>query len=144
MPHRNVSEVIEGHRIVSMPAGAGVREAARRMTTEHVASVVVTDETAHIVGIFTERDLTSRVVAAGLDPEKTTLKQVMSATPLTIGPEATVADALRSMHLNNLRHLPVLVDGQVVGVVSMRDFVGAEVAAVEGQCQTMDCLTEIM
>lgn len=144
MPHRSVSEVIEGHRIVALPAMAGVREAARRMTAEHVASVVVTDGDAHIVGIFTERDLTSRVVAEGLDPEKTPLAQVMSPTPLTIGPEATVADALRMMHLNGLRHLPVLQGGDVIGVVSMRDFVGAEVAAVEGQCKTMDCLTEIM
>lgn len=144
MPHRSVSEVIEGHRIVSLPADADVREAARRMTAEHVASVVVTDNDAHIVGIFTERDLTSRVVAGGLDPERTALSQVMSPTPLTIGPDATVAEALRMMHLNGLRHLPVLSAGQVVGVVSMRDFVGAEVAAVEGECKTMDCLTEIM
>lgn len=144
MPHRSVSEVIEGHRIVALPAVAGVREAARRMTDEHVASVVVTDGDAHIVGIFTERDLTSRVVAGGLDPESTPLSKVMSPTPLTIGPEATVADALRMMHLNGLRHLPVLQGGDVIGVVSMRDFVGAEVAAVEGQCKTMDCLTEIM
>lgn len=144
MQNRSVSEVIAGHRIVSLPAAAGVREAAVRMSKEHVASVVVTDAQAHVVGIFTERDLTSRVVADGLDPEKTTLENVMSPAPLTIEPGATVAEALRKMHLNGLRHLPVMVGDQVVGVVSMRDFIGAEVASVEGQCKTMDCLTEIM
>lgn len=144
MPHRSVSEVIRGHRVVSLPAEAGVREAARRMTEERVASVVVTGDNARVIGIFTERDLTSRVVANGLDPGATSLRQVMSAAPLTIDPDATVGDALRAMHLNRLRHLPVLDDGKVVGVVSMRDFVGAELAIADGQCDAMDALTEIM
>lgn len=144
MSYRNVAEVVEGHRVVSLPVGASVRDAAAYMTQEHVASVVVTDQGEHVAGIFTERDLTARVVAGGLDPEKTPLVKVMTQSPITIAPDATVAEALRVMHLNGLRHLPVMEDGKVMGVVSMRDFIGAEKAAADREYETMDKLTEIL
>ncbi|PWC31091.1 CBS domain-containing protein [Azospirillum sp. TSO35-2] len=142
MMTRSVGELIGRHRVVALPPTATVREAARRMKAEHVASVIVTDPERHAAGIFTERDLTDRVVADGLDPDTTQLDAVMTHCPVTTGPDVTVADALRRMSDNNLRHLPVVVNGVVVGLVSMRDFVGDELALFDREKERMDSLSE--
>lgn len=145
MIHRNIGELLGQHRVVSLPAGASVREAARRMKAAHVASVIVTapiDE--HIEGIFTERDLTDRVVADGLDPDHTPLSMVMTPCPITADPATSVAEALRRMAGNNLRHLPVVQNGHVVGVVSMRDVMGEELMVLEREKEMMDSLTEVI
>ncbi len=143
--HRNVGELLSQRRVVSLPSGATVREAARRMKAAHVASIVVTapvDE--EIEGIFTERDLTDRVVADGLDPDGTPLSMVMTPCPITVDVDTSVAEALRRMAGNGLRHLPVLQQGHVVGVVSMRDMMGEELMVLEREKDMMDSLTEVI
>lgn len=145
MMHRNVGDLLGQHRVVSLPSGATVRDAARRMKAAHVASIVVTafiDE--QIEGIFTERDLTDRVVAEGLDPDSTPLSQVMTPCPITAEAETTVAEALRRMAANGLRHLPILRNGRLVGVVSMRDMMGEELMVLEREKEMMDSLTEVI
>lgn len=145
MMHRNIAEVVGHQHLVSLPPGATVREAAGVMKAAHVASVVVAgSEDRHLEGIFTERDLTERVVAGGLDPDATRLDAVMTPCPITVGPDTAVRDALRSMHANGLRHLPIVEDGRVVGVVSMRDFLGEELAAIDHERALMDSLTEVL
>ena len=72
-------------------------------------------------GIVTERDMTTRVVAAGLDPDTTPLSSVMTADPDTLEPSATALAALDLMERHHYRHLPIAVDGEVVGMVSIRD-----------------------
>lgn len=142
MMTRTVGDLVLNHRVVALPPQATVREAARRMKAEHVASIVVTDPEQHAAGIFTERDLTDRVVADGLDPDATVLSAVMTPCPVTTSPGTAVADALRCMATNALRHLPVVEDGRVVGIVSMRDFVGHDLAVLDREKAVMDSLTE--
>lgn len=148
MSHRSIGRTIgglvQGHRVVALPPDASVREAARRMKAEHVASIVVTDPEAHAVGIFTERDLTDRVVADGLDPDATPLSAVMTLCPVTAGPDMRADDALRCMAVNGLRHLPVVEEGRVIGLVSMRDFVGEELAALDRDRALMDSVAEAL
>jgi Predicted signal-transduction protein containing cAMP-binding and CBS domains len=145
MMHRNVGDLLGQHRVVSLPSGATVRDAARRMKSAHVASIVVTASVnEQIEGIFTERDLTDRVVAEGLDPDSTPLSQVMTPCPITADVETTVADALRRMSANGLRHLPILQTGHLVGVVSMRDMMGEELMVLEREKEMMDSLTEVI
>lgn len=145
MMHRNVGELLNHHRLVALPANATVRDAARRMKAAHVASVViVTAEDDSIEGIFTERDLTDRVVADGLDPDTTPLSVVMTPCPITIGPDTSVRDALRQMAGNGLRHLPIVQGDHVVGVVSMRDFMGEELAVLDNEQRLMESLTEVI
>ena len=145
MMHRNVGDVVSNRRVVSLPADASVRDAAARMKASHVASVVVTESgDDHLEGIFTERDLTERVVAGGLDPERTRLSEVMTPCPITVGLETSVRDALRRMSDNGLRHLPIVEGGTVVGVISMRDFMGEELSLIEHERELMDSLTEVM
>ena len=143
--HRNVGDLLNHRHVVSLPPEASVREAVRQMKAAHVASVVVTATADdRIEGIFTERDLTDRVVAEGLDPDSTPLSQVMTPCPITADAGTTVADALRRMSVNGLRHLPILQNGHLVGVVSMRDMMGEELMVLEREKEMMDSLTEVI
>ncbi|HEY0835317.1 MAG TPA: CBS domain-containing protein [Azospirillum sp.] len=145
MMHRNVGDLLTNRRVVHLPPSATVREAACQMKASHVASVVVTDHgDDHLEGIFTERDLTERVVAAGLDPERTPLSAVMTPCPITVDLDTTVRDAMRHMFCNGLRHLPIVRGDKVVGIVSMRDFMGEELALLDREKELMESLTEVI
>lgn len=144
MMHRNIGDMLNSHRVVSLSPDATVREAARQMKKAHVASVVVLQDDETIVGIFTERDLTDRVVAEGLDPDRTALSSVMSRCTVVCKPGTSVRDALRSMAGNDVRHLPVVDDEHVVGVVSMRDFMGDELAMLDREKALVESLTEVL
>ncbi|WP_029009540.1 CBS domain-containing protein [Azospirillum halopraeferens] len=145
MMHRHVGDLLSSRHVVSLPPDSSVRLAATRMKAAHVASVVVTDgEDGHLEGIFTERDLTERVVAGGLDPDGTALSVVMTPCPITVDVDTSMRDALRRMFLNGLRHLPVVHGGKVVGILSMRDFMGEELAQLDRERELVESLTEVL
>ena len=73
-----------------------------------------------LIGIFTERDAVFRVMADGLDPDSTLLRDVMTPDPTTVAPDETFGYALLLMHENGFRHVPVVENGRPVGVVSAR------------------------
>ncbi len=97
--------------------GGGAADDAR-----HVRAVLVVEGDANLVGIFTERDAISRVLAAGRDPLTTTLADVMTNNPETISPQHTAPEMLRLMKEARVRHLPVVRDGKTVGIVVRNDF----------------------
>lgn len=130
MKSRRVSDVFLSNRIIALAPDASVREASHLMAREKVGAVLVTVED-HLAGIFTERDALSRVLANKLDPDLTTLREVMTPDPISTAPDAGAIDALRLMRDGGYRHLPVVQDGTLVGVVSLRDFVGSELAEIE-------------
>ncbi len=131
MPHRRIQDILRNQRLLHLAPSVSVREAAREMSKRHVAAVIVTEGEDHLGGIFTERDLLDRVVVPGLDPDTTPLSKVMTPNPAFVGPGDTVRDALDTMDAKGVRHLPVAVEGRVLGVVSMRDFVADEVAILD-------------
>ena len=131
MPHRRIQDVLRNQRLLHLGPAITVREAARKMSERHVAAVLVTESDDTLDGIFTERDLLDRVVVPGLNPDATPLSKVMTAKPATVSPGDTVREALALMDAKGIRHLPVAVEGRVVGVVSMLDFVGDEVAVLD-------------
>ncbi|MGQ9365616.1 CBS domain-containing protein [Azospirillum sp. ST 5-10] len=121
MPTRKIiPDVIKDQTLVCLPPDASVGEAVQRMAQHRIAAVLVTEGTV-LKGIFTERDLTVRVVAAGRDAAATPLSAVMTADPDTLGPDAPASEALDLMERHRYRHLPVVQDGNVVGIVSVRD-----------------------
>jgi len=133
MPYRKLSQVMKTRELLTMPPTATVRAAVRSMAARHVGTVIVTERDGHLDGIFTERDLLARVIAVGHDPDEMTLGQVMTDKPATITADDTVRDALLMMDGKAIRHLPVVDGDRVVGVVSMRDFFGEEVAVLDTQ-----------
>jgi CBS domain-containing protein len=130
MERRIVPDVIGQQRLVRVPSSATVREAAICMSERQVGAVLVTRDGA-LEGIFTERDLLQRVVAPGRDPNGTRLVEVMTKNPDTIEADGYAIEALSRMSERGYRHLPVLDQGRLVGIVSRRDFLGEEIILVE-------------
>ncbi len=108
-----------------MSAAASVREACEVMAANHVGAVLVM-EGGRLDGIFTERDALNRVLAAGLDLDATRLADVMTREPVTLSPQTPVTEALRLMSEIGFRHIPIVEQEEVHGIISLRDFVGVE------------------
>lgn len=96
------------------------------MTEHQIGAVPVLDD-ERLVGIFTERDVMGRVVAAGLDPERTTVGEVMSTDLVVAGASEGYEACLTRMQQARVRHLLVLDDGRLAGIVSLRDLLAADV-----------------
>ncbi|MCG8359002.1 MAG: CBS domain-containing protein [Kiloniellales bacterium] len=141
MKKRTIAEMLAGERIVELSPSASVREASLLMAKEHVGAVLVCVED-RLEGIFTERDALSRVLAQHRNPETTQLSEVMTRNPLTIRRQAAAIEALRLMRNGGFRHLPVVDNGRVVGVVSLRDFCGAELAEIEDELDFQSIVAE--
>jgi CBS domain-containing protein len=97
-----------------------VLEAVRTMVEHNIGAVPVVHNNK-LVGIFSERDLMKRVVAEGMDPTRTCLAEVMTDDPLTVSLNEDLESCMTLMRRHSFRHLPVCHDGQVVGMVSLRD-----------------------
>ena len=137
MIRKLVPDVVHDQRLLELPPQATVREAAQRMARRKVRSTLVMEE-GKLLGIFTGTDLTGRVVAAGLDPNKTLLHKVMTKEPETIRADERAIEALRRMQRGGFRHLPVVDGAKVVGIVSRRDFYGFEADEVERESKLWD------
>jgi len=99
-----------------------VQVAAARMNARNVGSLVVVNEQTRPVGIVTDRDLTVKVVAQGLDPFTTFVGDVMTICPQAVSDDASIEEALTAMRAGPFRRLPVVdQSGQLVGVVSVDD-----------------------
>jgi CBS domain-containing protein len=119
------TEIVRDRSPLMLRPSTTVMQAARHMHSRYVSAVLVTDEAAKLLGIFTERDAISRVLAAGRDPVATTLAEVMTNNPETVTPQHTAVEVLRVMREARCRHLPVVHEGKVVGIVSRNDFPGS-------------------
>jgi CBS domain-containing protein len=97
-----------------------VAEAVADMVHHHVGAVLVVDE-GRLSGIFTERDVLQRVVGAGLDPKSARVAEVMTKELVTLTPSSTVEQAMEIFTDRRCRHLPVLEDGRIIGVISIGD-----------------------
>ena len=97
-----------------------VLDAVRKMNQEHVGALLVC-ESNELVGIFTERDVLTRVVDAGRDPDATKVVDVMTSEVETVRSSTGVQDAMALISERRFRHLPVIDDGELLGVVSSGD-----------------------
>lgn len=117
----------KARRVIRVGEEDSVLEAATRMNENRIGAVVVT-RGDKVVGIFTERDVLCRVVAARRDPAATRVADVMT-TPVAVCYPDTSADECRAvMRARRLRHLPVVKDDRLVGIVSIGDLNEAEQA----------------
>jgi CBS domain-containing protein len=128
MAERTVIQSMAQRHVVSLGPEASVHEAACVMTRANVGSVLVVDAAGAMLGILTERDLMTRVLAKALDPAGTPVAKVMTRHPQCIAPDAKVADAVLIMIERGFRHLPIVADGRILGVFSARDALPREVS----------------
>jgi CBS domain-containing protein len=138
-----VQEVLnrKGHDVVTVKASDNVLTAARLMNERRVGSLTVTEGDSKVIGIFTERDVLCRIVAAQRDPATTLVREVMTAPVACCSPETTQAECRAVMRHRRVRHLPVVKDDRLVGIVSIGDIL--EVAE-EQQQETIRYLYEYM
>ncbi|MAE44751.1 MAG: CBS domain-containing protein [Magnetovibrio sp.] len=121
MKHKIIPGIVFEQKVCELPQDGTVYEATKAMFEANVASTVIIDNDGKLIGIVTERDLTRRVLAKGLDAKETRLEEVMTKNPDTLAPDDLPADALELMRKRRYRHLPVAVDGRAVAMVSVRD-----------------------
>lgn len=143
MSQRTVRQIIEGQNPVIAPASTTVREAARLMKQHNIGALMVVED-EKLVGVFTERDALFRVVAEGLEVGQTDLAAVMTRNPQTIAPDDGFTSALQMMHDGGYRHLPVVEEGRVVGIVSVRDALGPELEAFVYEMLRQDQIGEVL
>ncbi len=117
---KRVAEIIEGRPLVYAEASEKVRDVAKKMSDRNVGAVAVLDS-GKLVGLFSERDLMTRVVAPGLNPEKTAVSAVMTRNIVFAEPVDDFESALQKMYRVGCRHLPVVDRGNLVGMISLRD-----------------------
>ena len=137
MQRRIVPDVVNRQDLCVLPANAIVREAAQLMAQRRIGAILIM-EGDKLTGIFTERDVATRIVAAGLDPDKIKLGQVMTPNPDTLAPSDTTDDALHKMRTRGYRHLPVVEGGRVIAIVSVRDLYGAMIQGLEDEINDRD------
>lgn len=117
---KQISDVIADQVLTVIEPGINVRNAAQTMSERNIGAVAVVSS-GKLAGIFSERDIMARVVAKGLNPEETLVEGVMSKELVVADPSEDVDQALQKMHSIRARHLPVVADGKLVGMVSIRD-----------------------
>jgi len=120
MFYQPIRTLMDPRKLILVPGSMTVREASKLMKSKHYGAVLVT-EGDELLGIFTERDAVYRVIAAGRDPDATQLTDVMTKEPKTITSDKTFGHAMLIMHEGKFRHVPVIEDGKLVGMVSSRN-----------------------
>ncbi len=143
MPTRKIRDVIRGRKILTATGDLNVREAARRMMEAQVGSIVIMSGN-QLAGIFTERDMLTRIVAAGRDPDTTRLDDVMTRHPQTVTVDKPLGHALHLMHECGFRHMPVVEGERLIGMVSARDALATELLAFEDEIERRETITEVL
>jgi CBS domain-containing protein len=117
-------------KIISTDSKATVAEAVQIMADNRVGSILILDGDK-LSGIFTERDLLNGVIAKGLDPKTTGITKAMSQKVCTINIDNTVEACYALMQNTKCRHLPILEEGKIVGIVTMRDLLERKMKEVD-------------
>jgi CBS domain-containing protein len=125
MTNRSIAFIVKDQMPLVLTMNDTVKAACECMCQRRAGSVLVVDDEQRLRGIFTGRDAV-KLASSGFDAAKTPLSQAMTANPITISPDARAIDALRMMCEHGFRHLPVVDQGRIWGVVSRGDFKGAE------------------
>lgn len=122
----------KGREVIAVEPDATVLEAVHRMNEAHTGSVLVL-EGGQLVGIFTERDVLRRIAEMRRNVDTTRVREVMSRDPVTVDPSRSVGRTLALMTERRVRHLPVVRDGRVLGVVSIGDLVWSITVDLRGE-----------
>lgn len=115
-----------------------VLEAARLMNDQHIGSLVVCGRDGGVVGIITERDFLRRVLASERAPASTTVESVMTRDVLTCEPDTTLNEIRATMRERRIRHLPVVENGRLVGMISIGDLNFAESRMLSEQVEHLE------
>ena len=113
---------IKGRTVWSIRPGASILEALKTMAEKEVGALVVMDG-EKLVGIFSERDYARKIILRGRSSRETLISDIMTKTVIYVDPNQTVEECMALMTGKHIRHLPVLEEGRLVGIVSIGDLV---------------------
>ena len=117
----------KGHSVITIDPTATVPDIAARLSEHRIGAVLVVDRAEQVLGIVSERDIVRSVATNGARTLEMTAGQLMTRTVHTAHPDMTVEEALRKMTIGRMRHLPVLQNGAIVGMVSIGDVVKSRI-----------------
>ena len=126
---KNVSELLKSKpaRIVSVRPEQSVLEAIKVLASEDIGAALVMTG-ARLVGILSERDYTRKVVLKGRASDTTRVEEIMTAQVIVVNPRTKARECMALMTERNIRHLPVVDEGRVLGMISIRDIVSDIIA----------------
>ena len=127
----------KGRQVFSIASGAAVLEAIRLMAERHVGALLVMEGEA-LRGIVSERDYARKVILMGRSSADTPVRDIMTATVITVQPETPVEECMQIMTEQRVRHLPVIESGRVVGMVSIGDLVKAVIAEQQQHIEQLE------
>ena len=133
-----VGDLLTGQELVTLSTSATAFAAACTMTDARIGAILVVDPDGGLAGIFTERDLMSRVVVRGLDPRRVTLADVMTRDVYSVGRDHKVAVARVEMQTRHIRHLPVCDGRRVCGMLSLRDILRADLEVMANEMHAIE------
>lgn len=145
MTERTVLQSMSQRHVVSLNPHATVWESACVMTKANCGSVLIIDATGAMIGIVTERDLMTRVLAKALNPQTTKVSEVMTPDPQSVLPDTKVSEAVLIMIERGFRHLPIITDaGKILGVFSVRDALPREIGAAVSMAEFNDQVNDAL
>jgi CBS domain-containing protein len=121
-----IRHLIRSHRLITASPSATVMQVAQAMAKAQIGAIPIV-EGDRIVGIFSERDLMTRIIVTGLDPAATCVADAMTREVVTAAPHDTRSECLEKMQRARFRHLPVIDEGRLVAMLSMRDLLRDEI-----------------
>ena len=127
----------KGYDIWSIAPDASVYEAIKLMSDKNVGALLVL-ESGKLIGVISERDCTRRVILNGRAPKDTKVREVMTSDVIYILPDQTVEECMALMTAKRVRHLPVLADDQLIGIVSIGDLVKDIISEQEFMIQQLE------
>lgn len=117
---QRIRSVMERKKLLTAAPQTTIAQAAKLMAKKNVGAIMIVDG-ERLIGIFTERDALTRVIAQGRNTDTTQLAEVMTTEPQTVDPDKSYGYALLMMHENGFRHVPVVEKDKLIGIVSSRN-----------------------
>lgn len=135
----NVKAILaaKGGDIISIEPTATLAAAAQLLSAHRIGAIVIRGAGGRLAGILSERDIVRAVAESGAEALKTPVGQAMTRKVSTCGENDSIADIMERMTSGKFRHLPVLRDGELIGVVSIGDVVKQRVGEIEADADAM-------
>lgn len=128
---------VKGNTVHSVTPDTTVYESLEKMSAKNVGSMLVM-ENESLQGIFTERDYMKKIVLLGRSSKSTPAKDIMTTNPICVSPTDSAENALAIMSERHCRHLPVIDEGKIIGVVSIGDLVKKKISSMESEIKYLN------
>ncbi len=135
----NVNSILQskGDRVVTARPDWAVSELAKQLRAERIGALVVCEDDRRIAGIVSERDIVNCLAERGTAALDCRVDEIMQGDVVTVTPDDAIEDVMAKMTDHRIRHLPVVIDGKLAGIISIGDVVKHRLEALESETQAM-------